>query len=192
MAALFGTSVRNTVLMIVLAALAFATWFYGRTPAALQRPPTAEGAPPLGYYLRAARILGTDDQGRVTYRIMADNLEELPDREQLKMDGVRIEYEPADADSWLISAGAGSAPKDGSELALQGNVVLRSQPRDGGKPVVISAEALRFRPETSSAETETPVRINVGDWQVDAGRLRTHLKGDVVELESKVHGKFAP
>ena len=182
---------RNTVLMIVLGALALATCFYGRTPPAPQHPPSADGGPPLGYYLRDARILGTDDQGRVTYRIMADNLEELPGDQQLKMEGVRIEYEPADADSWLISAGAGSAPKDGSELALEGDVVLRNKPRDDGNAVVINAEALRFFPDTSSAESETPVRISVGDWHVEAGRLRTHLKGDVMELESKVHGKFA-
>jgi lipopolysaccharide export system protein LptC len=177
--------------MIVLAALAVATWIYGRAPPPPARPPAADGAAPLGYYVRAARMLGTDEQGRVAYRIMADNLEEFPDRELLKLDGVRIEYAPADADSWLISAGAGSAPKDGSELALEGDVVLRSQPRDGGRPVVISTDQLRFFPETSSAESATPVRISVGDWQVEAGRLRTHLKGDVVELESKVHGKFS-
>jgi LPS export ABC transporter protein LptC len=103
---------------------------------------------------------------------------------------VRIEYLPADADRWLISATAGSAPKDGSELVLHGDVSVRSEPRDGGKPVLITAEALTFIPGTSSAESDTPVTISVGDWHIGAGRLRTHLKGDVVELESKVHGKF--
>jgi LPS export ABC transporter protein LptC len=122
---------------------------------------------------------------------MADNLEELPAQQRLKLDGVRIEYLPADADTWLISATSGTAPKDGSELTLNGNVSLRSEPRDGGKAVVIAAETLRFVPESSSAESETPVSISVGDWHVEAGRFRTLLKGDLVELESKVHGKFA-
>ena len=176
--------------MVVLAALAVATWIYGRTPAIAPRPLPAEGAQPLGYYLRAARMLGTDEQGRIAYRILADNLEELPQQQRLKLDGVRIEYLPADADTWLISANAGTAPKDGSELELNGNVRLRSEPRDGGKAVVIAAETLRFFPNTSSAESDTPVSISVGDWHVEAGRLRTLLKGDVLELESKVHGKF--
>jgi hypothetical protein len=35
------------------------------------------------------------------------------------------------------------------------------------------------------------VTISVGDWHVAADRLRTHLKGDIVELESNVHGKFS-
>jgi LPS export ABC transporter protein LptC len=177
--------------MVVLAALAVATWLYGRTPSSAPRTLPAEGAQPLGYYLRAARMLGTDEQGRIAYRILADNLEELPEQQRLKLDGVRIEYLPAGADPWFISATAGTAPKDGSELLLNGDVSLRSEPRDGGKVVVIAAETLRFFPNTSSAESDTPVSIRVGDWHVDAGRFRTLLKGDVVELESKVHGTFA-
>jgi LPS export ABC transporter protein LptC len=177
--------------MVVLAAFAVATWLYGRVPATAPHAAPVENAQPLGYYLRAARMLGTDEQGRIAYRIMADNLEELPDQQLLKLDGVRIEYTPADADRWEISAVAGSAPKDASELSLRGNVTLRSEPRDGGKPIVIAAETLRFVPDSSSAESETPVTIRVGDWHVEAGRLRTHLKGDVMELESNVHGKFA-
>ena len=136
-------------------------------------------------------MLGTDEQGRIAYRILADNLEELPEQQRLKLDGVRIEYLPAGADPWFISATAGTAPKDGSELLLSGAVSLRSEPRDGGKVVVIAGETLRFFPNTSSAESDTPVSIRVGDWHVDAGRFRTLLKGDVVELESKVHGTFA-
>ena len=55
-----------------------------------------------------------------------------------------------------ISATAGTAPKDGSELELNGNVSLRSEPRDGGKAVVIAAETLRFFPETLAAPN--PIR----------------------------------
>jgi LPS export ABC transporter protein LptC len=177
--------------MVVLATLAVATWLYGRIPTTPPYALPTEGTQPLGYYVRAARMLGTDEQGRIAYRILADNLEELPEQQRLKLDGVRIEYLPADADTWLISATAGSGPKDGSELELNGNVSLRSEPRDGRKGVVIAAQTLRFFPQSSSAESETPVTISVGDWHVEAGRFRTLLKGDVVELESKVHGKFA-
>ena len=187
----YGMSLRNTLVIVVLGALAVATWLYGRTPTAAPRTLPTEGAQPLGYYLRAARILGTDEQGRIAYRIMADNLEELPQEQRLKLDGVRIEYVPTDADTWLISAAAGTAPKDGSELTLNGDVSLRSEPRGGGKALVIAGETLRFFPDSSRAESETPVSISVGDWHVEAGRFRTLLKGDVVELESKVHGKFA-
>ena len=175
--------------MVVLAAFAVATWLYSRVPPAAERRLPADGTEPLGYYLRAASMLGTDDQGRVAYRIMADNLQELPDQQLLKLEGVRIEYVPAEADHWLISAAGGTAPKDNSELTLNGQVTLRSEPRSGGKPLLIASETLRFFPESSSAESDTPVSIRVGDWHFEAGGFRTHLKGDVVQLESKVHAK---
>ena len=176
--------------MVVLAALAGATWLYSRVPDTAPRTAPAEGTQPLGYYVRGARMLGTDEQGRVAYRILADNLEELPGQQLLKLDGVRIEYLPAEADHWLISASSGTAPKDSSELTLNGQVTLRSEPREGGKPLVISSETLRFLPESSSAESDTHVTLTVGDWRIEAGRFRTLLKGDVVELESKGHAKF--
>ena len=178
--------------MVVLAAFAVATWLYGRIPAPAPRTLPAEGAQPLGYYLRAARILGTDEQGRIAYRILADNLEELPEQQRLKLDGVRIEYRSADSDPWLISAATGSAPKDSSELELRGEVTLRSEPRNGRQPTLIATEALRFFPNTSSAESDMPVRFSVGDWHLEAIGLKTLLKGDVVQLESKVHGTLAP
>jgi lipopolysaccharide export system protein LptC len=178
--------------MVVLAVLAAATWLYGRRPPTPQRPAPASSAQPLGYYIHGARILGTDDQGRVTYRISADSLEELPGEERLKLDAVHVDYRPADSDAWSISATTASGPKDRSELDLTGNVTLRSEPAAGGDPTIITAESLRFFPESSSVESDAPVSLKVGGWELDAGKLRTHLKGDVVQLESDVHGKFTP
>jgi lipopolysaccharide export system protein LptC len=183
---------RNTFVMIGLAVLACATWLYGRQSAPVERATTRERGQPLGYYLRGAKILGTDEQGRVAYRISAERLEELPGEELLTLDGVHVEYTPADTDPWSISAAAASAPKDGSKLELHGDVTVRNEPADGREPTIITTESLRFFPDTSSAETDAPVTLRVGGWQLQAGMLRTHLKGDVVQLESEVHGKFAP
>jgi LPS export ABC transporter protein LptC len=77
-------------------------------------------------------------------------------------------------------------------LDLVGNVEVRSSPTDGSEPLTIATEKLRFSPDTSSAESDGPVEIHVGDWQLTTIGLRTHLKGDTLELESQVHGTFAP
>jgi LPS export ABC transporter protein LptC len=184
---------RLTIITVLLAALAVATWFYGWQPAPPDRRQTPrDDDQPLGYYLKGARLLGTDEEGRVAYRIVAERLEELPDRELLELNGVEVDYRPADGQPWRISAARASAPKDGSQLDLAGSVELRSEPDDGSEPVVIATDALRFVPDTSSAESDQPVRISVGDWQLDAVGLRTLLKGDTLQLESKVHGKFSP
>lgn len=184
---------RPTILTIVLATLAIATWVYSWQPAPDNtRRAVREDDQPLGYYLKGARLLGTDNEGRVAYRILAERLEERPDREILELSGVEVDYRPADGPPWRISATAASAPKDGSQLDLEGNVELRNDPAEGEEVVTIATEALRLVPDTSSAESDQAVRIRVGDWQLDAVGLRTHLKGDTLQLESKVHGKFSP
>jgi LPS export ABC transporter protein LptC len=183
---------RNAVVTVLLAAVAFATWLWSRPPPAEAVRRVAGDSTPLGYYLHGARLIGTDDSGRIAYRILADRLEELPDQQQLRLDGVQVEYRPADAVPWLISAKSGNAPKDGSLLDLDGDVLLRSEPTDGSEPLVITTKRMRFEPESSSVQSDQAVQIRIGDWHLDAVGLRTHLKGDKLELESDVHGKFAP
>ena len=70
---------RNTIVMIVLAILAAATWVatwerQDATPPVERVKPTG----PLGYYARGARLSGTDEQGRPTYHIFAERLDEVP------------------------------------------------------------------------------------------------------------------
>ena len=70
--------------MLVLAVLAAATWIatWQRDDASppIDRDPHAE---PLGYYARGARLAGWDEQGRLTYRIFAERLDELPGDDRL-------------------------------------------------------------------------------------------------------------
>ncbi|HUQ51248.1 MAG TPA: LPS export ABC transporter periplasmic protein LptC [Gammaproteobacteria bacterium] len=183
---------RNTVVMLVLAILAAATWVATWPPqnAGLPKERSANEGP-LGYYLRGARLFGTDDEGRVTYRVRAERLDEVPDEARLRLEGVAVEYQPPDNTAWAISAATGSVPKDGSLLDLRGNVEIRSTPSDGSNPITINTEQLRFSPESSSAESDERVRVRVGDWHFEAVGLSTHLKGDALELESQVHGTFS-
>jgi LPS export ABC transporter protein LptC len=186
-------SLRHTIITVLLAALAVGTWIYTWEPAATKRSRNV-GADdqPLGYYLKGARLLGTDEEGRVAYRILAERLEELPARELLELAGVEIEYRPVDSQPWRMSANSATAPKDASQLDLVGSVELRNEPAPGDEPLLIATETLRFLPDTSSVESDQPVQIRIGDWQLDAIGIRTHLKGDTLELESKVHGRFSP
>ena len=113
--------VRNTVVMIVLAILAAATWI-----ATWQRP---DAGPPVdrerrrgsrsGYYLRGARLLGTDEQGR----IIVSRLRRTPRRASRRRATAARRaststIEPADETAWALSAASASAPKDGSQLDL--------------------------------------------------------------------------
>jgi LPS export ABC transporter protein LptC len=186
--------VRNTVVMILLAILAAATWL-----ASWQRQDVAPAADrvdvaqPLGYYLRGARFSGTDEQGRVTYRVFADRLDELPDDQRLQLTGVDVEYRPTDDDTaWSMSAATASYARDGSLLDFNGGVEVRSALAEGSGRWTVRSEALRFWPETSKVESRAPVEIEVGDWKLVGVGLSMDLKGETLELESQVHGTLLP
>lgn len=184
---------RNTVVMAVLAILAAATWFatWQREDAA---PPAdqAADAVPLGYFARGARIVGTDEQGRPTYRIFAERLDEVPGQDRLRLTGVNVDYEPPDEGAWSLSAASATYERDGSQLDFAGNVEVRSAPTGDGKPVTITTEQLLFSPDTSSAASKETVHIRVGDLQLSGVGLRADLKGDTLKLESVVHGTLVP
>lgn len=183
---------RNTVVMIVLAILAAATWVATWPGQAPEPAAAASDAPPLGYYLRGTRLLGTDEQGRVIYRLNAERVDELPGEARLRLEGVNLEYRPADATAWGISAATASTPKDGSLLDLVGNVEIRSAPSDDSDPLRITTQKLRFWPDTSSVESDELVEIRIGDWHLQGIGLSTDLKEHTLKLESQVHGTFGP
>lgn len=184
-------TLRNGVALVFFGAAAAATWWWGRPPAAGTAVRRDRGIEPPGYYLKGAQLLGTDENGRVTYRVHAERIEELPDQGLLVWSGVRIEYRPADAVPWEIDAARASAPKDGSHFDLEGEVELRSEPTDGSGPTVVSAPSLHFTPDESSARSDRAVSVQIGDWRLTGVGLRVHLKDDKLELESNVHGQIA-
>jgi LPS export ABC transporter protein LptC len=147
---------------------------------------------PLGYYLRGARLLGTDATGHVTYVVLADRVEELPDQEQLELAGVRVEYSPENEIPWLVSATRASAPRSGEYLDLTGDVELRSQPTNGRDATIVQTASLRFEPNEFTAQSDSAVVVQIGAHRLEAVGLRAQLKDDSLQLESKIHGQFAP
>jgi LPS export ABC transporter protein LptC len=177
--------------MLGLGAAAVASWIYSR-PEPVSSPRRSGGDDtPLGYYLRGARIVGTDEEGREAYRISADRLEEETGDDRLLFENLEIEYHPSDEVAWTITAGAGSGPKDRSQFELGDRVEVHSDPTDGSAPVHIVTDSLTFDPDTSTAESDATTHLRVGDWQLSGNRLRANLKDGRLKLESEVHGKFS-
>jgi LPS export ABC transporter protein LptC len=183
--------VRNLILILLLGAAAVASWYFSLPPSQEPRRESSTGDEALGYYLRGASILGTDENGRVAYSLVASRLEEHPNEERLFFAGVKIDYRPADSTPWIITAATGSAPKDTAVVDLAGDVELKSEPQSG-QPILIATQKLTFVPAASTATTEEPVTLAIGGWQFDAVGLRTHLKDQSLTLKSNVHGKVGP
>jgi LPS export ABC transporter protein LptC len=183
--------VRNLILILLLGAAAAASWYFSLPEPQEERRESNPGGAPVGYYLSGASILGTDENGRVAYSLVAQRLEEHPNEDRLLFVGVQIDYRPADTTPWRITAATGSAPKNRALVDLAGDVELKSQPQSG-QPIRIATQKLTFVPATAIATTDDPVTLAIGHWQFDAVGLRTQLKDQSLRLESKVHGKLGP
>jgi len=183
-------NLRNAVGIVLLAGAAAASYWWSRPPPAEPAEQASAGANLPGYYMKGARFTATDEQGRVALRIHADVLSELPD-ERYTLEGVRIEYTPADETPWSISANSATTPKDRSHVDLEGDVRMRSVPTDGSSPMQILAPAIHFRPRDSQATSDGAVEIRVGDWRWTGVGLSTLLNAKKLTLESKVHAEFS-
>ncbi|HET8696033.1 MAG TPA: LPS export ABC transporter periplasmic protein LptC [Gammaproteobacteria bacterium] len=183
-------NLRNAAGIVLLAAAAGASYWWSRPPAAERVQQRTDSAELPGYYMRGAHFVATDEQGRVALRIDADSLAEV-DGDLLALEGVRVEYTPAETPPWSFRADHGSAPKDRSQMDLEGNVVLRSNPADGHAPIEISTSTLQFVRAEAQVTTDRPVDLRWGRMQVNGVGLRAHLNANTLELESKVHGDFS-
>ncbi|HEX5047912.1 MAG TPA: LPS export ABC transporter periplasmic protein LptC [Gammaproteobacteria bacterium] len=183
-------NLRNAVGIVLLAGGAAASYWYSRPPPAEPASQTSVGGELPGYYMKNVRLTATDEQGRVALQIEAESLAELPE-ERFTLEGVRIEYTPADETPWSISARSAITPKDRSHVDLEGDVRFRSAPTDGSDPMQILAPTMHFQPRDSRATSGGAVEIRVGDWRWTGVGLNTLLNAKKLTLESKVHAEFS-
>ena len=88
-------------------------------------------------------MLRTDENGHVAYRILANRLEEHANEERLLLEGVQIEYHPANEVPWIITAGNGSARSRRSSTLRLIDLTKRWSPVIGGR--VIGGFSVRAR-----------------------------------------------
>jgi LPS export ABC transporter protein LptC len=178
--------------MCLLFGAALGTWYWSRTTAPPPEQAVESRSTPLGYYLRDAVVLGTDDEGRVLYRINAELAEERPGDGSLQMNGVRVEFQADEQVPWQVSASRAEAQPDMGYLNLEGDVTLEREPSQGRPRTVVETASLRLEPERHTAVADGEVRFTVGVNTLHAVGLKAFLKEDRVELASKGYGRFVP
>lgn len=182
-------STRNLLLATLLSAGVVVSWYFSR--AGREAPPVVDSyaQAPLGYYLRNAVLLGTDDQGSVFYRVLAARVAQADEDDALELEQVRVEYRDSESVNWHVSAEQAQAPSDQTYLELSGNVRLANR-ADAGATTVIETQKLHLEPDLYLASTDLPVSVSVGGARLDAVGMKAYLKDDRLELESNVHGQF--
>jgi lipopolysaccharide export system protein LptC len=182
---------RTITLLLVLVTAALGSWYLarGNKPPAVDRAPFDSGY--SGYYLKTARILGTDSDGSLLYEIEAA-LAEQKAQDRIEFTDVRIRYSPAADVPWIVHADEATLREGNPRIALRGHVRAVSTRDDTDQDTEIRTQYLELDPERYVAETDERVQIRIGARSLTATGMLASLNDNKVELKSNVRGKIAP
>jgi len=182
-------SVRNVFAIVALSVAAVASWYLA---ASLQTPEprrTITSAENDGFYLRSARILGTDVGGNLLYSIEAEYALQQTNKD-IELQNVEIRYSAGADVPWTISADLALIQEAQSLVRLSGHVTAISNEGFAGQVTEIRAAALDIDPDSFKAETESRVQIRIGSRSLTATGMLALLQDNRLQLKSNVSGKF--
>lgn len=182
---------RNLLGTAALVALAVLTWVLGR-PVEVEDTPAAGGeGVESGYYLKNATLFGTNAEGRVFYRIRAEQINQPADGGALRFANLNVEYDPDFDVHWRLSAPAGVAGENDGTLRLSEGVRLQSANTDTAA-TLIEAQSLILDTAASTAHTEDRVSLVHGRTQFEATGLTADLANDRIDLHADVSATLVP
>lgn len=182
---------RHVVGLTLLVLAAFGSWYLTRNDtgdAGLQvsREPISRG-----YYLKSARIFGTDATGELIYEILADRAVQLED-ETVSFSDVRLRYAPGSQVPWSVDADEALIDPAKPGIVLTGHVRAVSSEGFQGNDTEIRTDYLELDPEAYTAATDRRVQIRIGARSLTATGMLASLKENQLELKSNISGKFLP
>lgn len=182
---------RLAVTLAVLTGAALGSWYLSRSSAGDDDLPRAVESEHFGYYLSAARILGTGPDGAPLYEIAAARAEQQSDQ-RIEFSDVRIEYAPESEVPWTIVADTASILADQQQVRLEGHVRAISSTGLDGRETEIRTAWLALDPENFVAETDARVQIRIGPRSLTGTGMYASLNENRMEIKSNVSGRFIP
>lgn len=182
---------REWLAIAVLTAGAMASWYLSLSTDDEEISTPSLDATHRGYYLKAARILGTGPDGSLLYELEAREAEQL-DQNRIAMTDVHIDYSPQSDVPWSVYADVATIHADEQVVLLEGHVRASSNEGFSGSETEIRTEYLEIYPEEFRAETDERVQIRIGERSLTATGMLASLQDNQVKLKSNVRGKFAP
>lgn len=183
-------TLKNIFIATILLAAVGASWLL------LKRPPADDSAgdqqSATGYYLRGAVIEGTDLDGSRLYTLTAGTIRQQPVGNSVTLQDVDLEFAGGDEQPWRLTADSGSIPAAGDLIELFGNVQLEETLFIGPEKTIVRTPELAVDLRAKLATTDAEVRIERGNYLLEAVGLRADLKDRKLSLQSKVHGNFLP
>ena len=177
--------------IVVLATAAFGSWYLAQTFSGPEITPSISETGADGFYLRSARILGTDQEGRLLYEIEAEYAEQQENRD-IEMQNVRVRYSTGANIPWTINADLATINDAQDMLRLSGHVIAVSNEGFSGQVTEIRSNVLDIDPTSFKAETDERVQLRIGSRSLTGTGMLAWLKENRLELRTNVSGKFVP
>jgi LPS export ABC transporter protein LptC len=182
---------RSIFTFVFLTAAAFGSWYLAQSFSTGEVVQTISETGSGGFYLRAARILGTDEAGELLYEIEAEYAEQQENRD-IELNNVHVKYAAGAEVPWTISADQATITDDRNLLMWPGHVVAISNEGFSGQVTEIRTEKLDIDPNTYKAETDERVQLRIGSRSLTGSGMLALLQENRLELKSNVSGKFVP
>ncbi|MDE0753262.1 MAG: LPS export ABC transporter periplasmic protein LptC [Woeseiaceae bacterium] len=184
-------SIRYILTITFLLFAAIGSWYLSRDDRPNEITQTSVDTNSGGFYLRGARILGTDIDGQLLYEIEAEYAEQKENKD-IELQNVRINYSSSANVPWTINADAATISDSESTLRLSGHVIAVSNEGLSGQVTEIRAPVLNIDPGKYLAETDSRVQIRIGSRSLTATGMLALLQENRLQLISNVSGKFVP
>lgn len=184
-------SPRHIIQLIVLTVVALASGYLANNNRKMDMETVPQDTTRPGYYLNAARILGTGEDGSLLYEIEAARAEQRA-ADRIEFEHVRIHYSPDIGVPWTVQADEATLREGDPQIALRGDVRARGTSSKGGEETEIRTRYLEFDPERYIAETDARVQIRFGARSLTATGMLASLNDERIELKSNVRGKITP
>lgn len=182
---------RYVMAVLMLSIAAIGSWYLAGTQRTEEVTQTISDTDLGGFYLRTARILGTDDSGQLLYEIEADYAQQM-ENDEIELQNVQINYTSAANVPWVIKSDLATISDGMRLLQLSGNVQAISNEGFSGQETEIRAAMLEIDPDNYQAETDSRVQIRIGSRSLTATGMLALLQENRLQLKSNVSGKFVP
>jgi lipopolysaccharide export system protein LptC len=146
----------------------------------------------LGYAARKAELIETGPDGHPVYRLIADLIRQLPDRDIVDLEQVQLIFRDATGNQWIARSKRGEVGQNTGKVELTGDVHVAGVLPGTEQPAEILTDRLAFDSYAQILSTHDPVTLEWSGHRLNAQGLLASLKDHRLQLESAVHGIFTP
>jgi lipopolysaccharide export system protein LptC len=129
--------------------------------------------------------------GRLRVQIEGRELRHLPAAGRLEIEGATLRAYSPEGNETVATAQRALADDDTTEVQLIGNARIQTRSA-AGRPAVLEGELLLLYPQERRVRSEQPVRVRLGDDELQAASLDYREDTGVLEFTGPSRGVFAP